>query len=84
VSCAHHHGAGETALYVLRGRITLFFGEELRERLELEAGDFAFVPAWAIHAEGNVGTEVAEVILARSAPEMLTVELPELGVPGGG
>jgi uncharacterized RmlC-like cupin family protein len=73
----HHHGAGETAVYVLRGRIALFFGERLRERLDLQAGDFAFVPA----AEGNLGPEPAEVLLARSAPEALTVDLPELRVP---
>jgi uncharacterized RmlC-like cupin family protein len=76
-----HHGPGETAVYVLRGRVTLFFGEGLRQRLDLEAGDFAFVPAWAIHAEGNLGAEAAEVLLARSAPEALTVDLPELRVP---
>lgn len=81
VSSVHHHEDGETAVYVLRGRIALFFGEGLRERLDLEAGDFAFVPAWAIHAEGNLGPEPAEVLLARSAPEALTVDLPELGVP---
>jgi uncharacterized RmlC-like cupin family protein len=81
VSGVHHHGAGETAVYVLRGRVTLFFGEGLRQRLDLQAGDFAFVPAWAIHAEGNPGTEAAEVLLARSAPEALTVDLPALRVP---
>jgi uncharacterized RmlC-like cupin family protein len=81
LSGVHHHGAGETAVYVLRGRITLFFGEGLRQRLDLQAGDFAFVPAWAIHAEGNLSTEAAEVLLARSAPEALTVDLPALRVP---
>jgi uncharacterized RmlC-like cupin family protein len=81
VSGVHHHGASETAVYVLRGRITLFFGEGLRERLELQAGDFGFVPAWAIHAEGNLGAEAAEVVLARSTPEAIAVDLPELRVP---
>jgi uncharacterized RmlC-like cupin family protein len=80
-SGVHHHGASETAIYVLRGRSTLFFGEGLRERLELQAGDFAFVPAWAIHAEGNLGAEAAEVVLARSTPEAIFVDLPELRVP---
>jgi uncharacterized RmlC-like cupin family protein len=81
VSAVHHHGPGETGIYVLRGRTTLFFGEGLRERLDLQAGDFAFVPAWAIHAEGNLGAEAAEVVLARSTPEAIAVDLPDLRVP---
>lgn len=81
VSGVHHHGGSETAVYVLQGRVTLFFGEGLRERLDLQAGDFAFVPAWAIHAEGNLGDEAAQVLLARSTPEPLAVDLPELRVP---
>jgi uncharacterized RmlC-like cupin family protein len=81
VSGVHHHGESETAVYVLRGRISLFFGEGLRQRLDLQAGDFGFVPAWAIHAEGNLGAEDAEVVLARSTPEAIAVDLPELRVP---
>ena len=54
VSAVHHHGEGETGIYLLRGCVTLFFGEGLRERLEVQAGDFAFAPAWAIDAEGNL------------------------------
>jgi uncharacterized RmlC-like cupin family protein len=81
VSAVHHHGAGETALYVLRGQATLFFGEGLRQRLDLRAGDFAFVPAWAIHAEGNLSGEDAEAIVARSTPEPVAEDLPDLRVP---
>ena len=77
----HHHGAGETDIYVLCGHATLFFGEGLQERLELQAGDFAFVPAWAIHAEGNLSGEDAEAIIVRSTPEAIAVDLPELRVP---
>ncbi len=81
VSAVHHHAAGETALYVLRGRVTLFFGEGLRDRLEVQAGDYLFVPAWTIHAEGNLSAEDAEAIVVRSTPEALAVDLPELRVP---
>jgi uncharacterized RmlC-like cupin family protein len=81
VSAVHHHGAGETGIYLLRGRVTLFFGEGLRERLEVQAGDFAFVPAWAIHAEGNLSGEDAEAIIVRTTPEAIAVDLPELRVP---
>jgi uncharacterized RmlC-like cupin family protein len=81
VSGVHHHGEGESAICVLRGRVTLFFGEGLRERLEIRAGDYLFVPAWAIHAEGNLGDEDAEAIVVRSTPEAIAVDLPELEVP---
>lgn len=81
VSAVHHHGPGETGVYVLRGRTTLFFGEGLRERLDLQAGDFAFVPAWAIHAEGNLSGEDAETLIVRSTPEAIVVDLPELRAP---
>ena len=81
ISAVHHHAEGETAIYVLRGRVTTFFGEGLRERLEVQAGDYLFVPAWAIHAEGNLGGEDAEAIVVRSTPEAIAVDLPELRVP---
>jgi uncharacterized RmlC-like cupin family protein len=81
VSGVHHHAEGESAIYVLRGRLTLFFGEGLRERLELRAGDYLFVPAWAIHAEGNLSAEDGEALVVRSTPEAIVVNLPELRVP---
>ena len=81
VSGVHHHAHGETGIYVLRGRVTLFFGEGLREQLEVQAGDFLFVPAWAIHAEGNLSDEDAEALVVRSTPEAIAVDLPELRVP---
>jgi uncharacterized RmlC-like cupin family protein len=81
VSAVHHHGASETALYVLRGRASLFYGEGLRQRLDLQAGDFAFVPAWAIHAEGNLSAEDAEAIVVRSTQEPIVVNLTDLRVP---
>ena len=81
VSAVHHHGASETALYVLRGRASLFYGEGLRQQLDLQAGDFAFVPAWAIHAEGNLNDEDAEAIVVRSTQEAIVVNLPDLQVP---
>jgi uncharacterized RmlC-like cupin family protein len=81
VSAVHHHGGSETAIYVLRGRVSLFFGEGLRQRLDVQAGDFLFVPAWAIHAEGNLSGEDAEAIVTRSTPEPIAENLPELQVP---
>jgi uncharacterized RmlC-like cupin family protein len=81
VSNVHHHGPGETGIYVLKGRATLFFGEGLRERLELRAGDFGFVPAWTVHAEGNFSGEDAEALIVRTTPEAIAVDLPGLRVP---
>ncbi len=40
----HHHGETDTYFYVLRGAIELEFGPGGRERLRVEAGDYAHVP----------------------------------------
>ncbi len=49
----HHHGETDTYFYVLRGAIELEFGPGGRERLRVEAGDFAHVPRGVIHRRGR-------------------------------
>ena len=51
------------------------------QRLDIQAGDFAFVPAWTIHAEGNLSDEDGVAIVVRSSPEAIVVTMPELSVP---
>lgn len=80
VSPVHHHAESEAAIYALRGRSAYFFGPELRERIDLEEGDFLFIPAWTIHAEAVLSTPV-EIIMARSTSSPKSVNLPDLCVP---
>lgn len=81
VSAPHHHGESESAIYVAAGRPSFLFGPDLRQRLDVVAGDFVFVPAWTIHVEANLGSEDAELIVVRSTQEAIVANLPELAVP---
>jgi uncharacterized RmlC-like cupin family protein len=81
VSPVHHHGESEAAFYVLRGSLSFFFGEGLRQRVDLSAGDSIYIPAWTIHAEGNLGAAECDVIAARSTATPTSFHLPELRIP---
>ncbi len=72
----HHHGEAETAAYVLKGRIRVYFGEDLKEFVEAGPGDFIFVPANMPHIEGNPYDEPAEAILSRG-PDNIVVNMEE-------
>ncbi len=43
---AHHHGALESVIYVLRGRARMRWGEQLEYVAEAGPGDFIFVPPY--------------------------------------
>jgi len=72
---AHHHGAAETAGYVLKGRAFLLFGEGYRERVELEEGDFVFVPPNMPHVEGNASDVDELVWMTARSPDNIVVNL---------
>ena len=72
----HHHGEAETAAYVLKGRIRVYFGEDFKEYVEAGPGDFIFVPAHMHHIEGNPYDEPAEAILSRG-PDNIVINLGE-------
>ncbi len=81
VSPVHHHRESEALVYVLSGTMTFIHGPQLRDRLDLNAGDFLFIPAWEIHAEANLGSEAVDMMMARSTPEPIMEAQPELRVP---
>lgn len=72
---AHHHGEAETAGYVLKGRAFLLFGDGLRERVELEEGDFVFVPPNTPHIEGNASETDELIWLTARSPDNIVVNL---------
>ena len=79
-SGAHHHGAAESGIYVLRGRVRMHFGERLGKTVDATAGDFIYVPPNTVHVEENLdGDEPAELIVARSTAEYLVVNVPDPG-----
>src|SRR5262249_35731489 len=50
---SHHHGAAETAVYVLEGRAGFYCGGGLRDRVEADPGTFVFIAPYAVHQEYN-------------------------------
>jgi uncharacterized RmlC-like cupin family protein len=78
----HHHGAAETAIYVVSGTPAFVFAEGDREvRIETEPGDYVFVPPYVAHREENPGAGEAVVVIARSSQEAIVVNLPSLWAP---
>ena len=47
----HHHGARDSYIYVIRGRVTIEYGPTGREQVTAVAGDFIFNPARMVHRE---------------------------------
>jgi uncharacterized RmlC-like cupin family protein len=46
---AHHHGALESVIYVVKGRARMRWGERLEYVAEAGPGDFIFVPPYVPH-----------------------------------
>jgi len=73
---AHHHGALESVIYVVRGKARMRWGDKLEFVAEAEAGDFIFVPPYVPHQEINASTnEPLECVLVRSDNEAVVVNL---------
>src|ERR1700761_7906670 len=73
---AHHHGALESVIYVVRGRARMRWGEKLEYVAEADAGDFIFIPPYVPHQEINASTEeTLECVLVRSDNEAVVVNL---------
>jgi uncharacterized RmlC-like cupin family protein len=73
---AHHHGALESIIYVVRGRARMRWGERLEFVAEAGPGDFIYVPPYVPHQEINAAaTESLECVLVRSGQEPVVVNL---------
>jgi uncharacterized RmlC-like cupin family protein len=73
---AHHHGALESVIYVVRGQARMRWGEALEYVAEAGPGDFIFVPPYVPHQEINASTdEPLECVLVRSDNEAVVVNL---------
>lgn len=44
-SGVQHHGDAESGIYVLHGRIRIYFGDGLERSIDAETGDFIYVPS---------------------------------------
>ena len=73
---AHHHGALESVIYVVRGKARMRWGNRLEYVAEAGPGDFIFVPPYVPHQEINASPdEPLECVLVRSDNEAVVVNL---------
>src|ERR1043165_2096244 len=73
---AHHHGALESVIYVVRGKARMRWGERLEFVAEAGPGDFIFGPPYVPHQEINASTEEPlECVVIRSDNEAVVVNL---------
>jgi uncharacterized RmlC-like cupin family protein len=73
---AHHHGALESVIYVVKGRARMRWGERLEYVAEAGPGDFIFVPPYVPHQEINASADEAlECVVVRSDNEAVVVNL---------
>jgi uncharacterized RmlC-like cupin family protein len=88
----HHHGASETAIFVLSGTPLFVFldvegDEPVETRVQTAPGDYIFVPPFVPHREENPDPDTeAVVVIARTTQEAIVVNLDGLDwsevVPG--
>jgi uncharacterized RmlC-like cupin family protein len=73
---AHHHGALESVIYVVRGRARMRWGERLEYVAEAGPGDFIYVPPFVPHQEINASSdETLFCMLVRSDSDAVVVNL---------
>ncbi|WP_448572791.1 cupin domain-containing protein [Trichothermofontia sp.] len=76
----HFHDGFETAIYLLKGQVETFYGENLSKSIVNQEGDFIFIPEGVPHQPVNLSnTEAAIALVARNDPnEQESVQLYRL------
>ena len=79
VSGWHHHGAYESAIYVLGGALRMEYGPNGEETFDAGPGDFVFVGKDVVHRESNPSDEDATIVVVRAGEgePVVNVEGPE-------
>jgi uncharacterized RmlC-like cupin family protein len=72
---AHHHGALESVIYVVKGKARMRWGDRLEFTAEAGPGDFIYVPPFVPHQEINAADEPLECVIIRSGQEPVVVNL---------
>lgn len=74
----HHHGAYDTYVYVVSGRIKMEFGKDGKDSCIAKAGEVLHIPKNTIHRESNPGDDKQLLFVVRvgqGAP-VINVERP--------
>lgn len=77
-SVTHHHGEAETGGYVLSGRARIYFGDKFADYVDMEEGDWVFVPPFMPHVECNLSRTRPLVWMTTRTPENIVVNLPDV------
>ncbi len=66
----HYHDGFETAIYLLKGDVETFYGENLAKSVVNKQGDFIFIPAGVPHQPVNLSSDTEAIALvARNDPK---------------
>jgi uncharacterized RmlC-like cupin family protein len=75
-SSVHHHGPLETVVYMVSGQSKVRWGSRLEHEVDLEPGDFLFIPPFVPHQEINPSPDQpTEWVVVRSGREAVVVNL---------
>jgi uncharacterized RmlC-like cupin family protein len=75
-SSVHHHGPLETVVYMVSGQSKVRWGSRLEHEVDLEPGDFLFIPPFVPHQEINPSPDQpTEWVVVRSGGEAVVVNL---------
>ncbi|MDT7785214.1 MAG: hypothetical protein QOF58_3633, partial [Pseudonocardiales bacterium] len=77
-SVTHHHGEAETGGYVLSGRARIYFGEKFEDYVDMEEGDWVFVPPFMPHIECNLDRDNPLTWMTTRTPENIVVNLQDV------
>jgi len=73
---AHHHGRHEVAVYVVRGRGTIRWGDRLEFAADVGVGDFVYFAPQVPHQEQNLAADAPlDFVVVRSDNERIAVAL---------
>lgn len=65
----HYHEGFETAIYLLKGKVETFYGENLEKSVVNQEGDFIYIPEGVPHQPVNLSNETEAIaIVARNDP----------------
>jgi uncharacterized RmlC-like cupin family protein len=68
-----HYHPFETSVYVISGQSRAYFGANDERSVDVGPGDFLYIPAYMIHSTENIGDTPIEYILARAAPQDVSI-----------
>ena len=75
-SSVHHHGPLETVVYMVSGQSKVRWGSRLEHEVDLEPGDFLFIPPFVPHQEINLSPDQhTEWVVVRGGQEAVVVNL---------